>query len=73
MDSIGGIGMARSLRPVVVVLAALLVIEFPGSASGSVRRTAARTAPGSLDGGALVASIDDRITAVPTAPLGRLG
>jgi hypothetical protein len=55
----------------VVLLAALLVIEFPGSASGSVHRATARTALGSLDGGAHVASVGRGPTATPTAPLGR--
>ena len=47
----------------VVLLAALLVVEFPGSASGSVQRATAQATPGSLASGPTVA---------PTAPLGRL-
>ena len=59
----------------VMVLAALLVIEFPGSASGSVHRTAARTALAS-DGGEsaarLAASLAASPTPGPTAALGQL-
>jgi hypothetical protein len=47
----------------VMLLAALLVIEFPGSASGNVQRATAQATPGSLTSGG---------TAGPTAPLGRL-
>jgi hypothetical protein len=56
----------------VVLLAALLVIEFPGSASGSVHRATARTALASIGGGPLVAIIASGPTAAPAAPLGRL-
>jgi hypothetical protein len=46
----------------VVLLAGLLVIEFPGSASGSVQRATAQTAVGSLGSGTVAAA---------TAPPGR--
>ncbi len=39
----------------VMVLAALLVIEFPGSASGSVHRATARTTVGSFASGPVAA------------------
>jgi hypothetical protein len=52
----------------VMLLAALLVIEFPGSASGSAHRTTARTALGSRGDGTLVANR----AGARTAPVGRL-
>ena len=39
----------------VVLLAALLVIEFPGSASGSVQRATAQTAPARVSSGPVTA------------------
>ena len=54
----------------VMVLAAVLVIEFPGSASGSAHRTAARAALGSDGRGSaarLAASLGASPTARPTA------
>jgi hypothetical protein len=51
----------------VMLLAALLVIEFPGSASGRGHRTTARTALGSHGGGELAANR----ASGPIAPLGR--
>ena len=51
----------------VIVLAALLVIEFPGSASGRGHRTTAPTALRSDVAGALVANRAGGLT----APLGR--
>jgi hypothetical protein len=55
----------------VMLLAAVLVIEFPGSASGSVHRAAARTALAS-DGGNPLASLAARPIAGTTAAPGRL-
>jgi hypothetical protein len=55
----------------VMVLAGLLVIEFPGSASGSERRAnaqAARTAHAAHSTQATASNLGSR----PTAPLGRL-
>jgi hypothetical protein len=40
----------------VMLLAALLVIEFPGSASGSVQRATAQTAPAKIGSGPAAAS-----------------
>ncbi|MFZ0387330.1 MAG: hypothetical protein WAL22_16835 [Solirubrobacteraceae bacterium] len=40
----------------VMLLAALLVIEFPGSASGSVQRANAQTAPAKIGSGPAAAS-----------------
>ena len=51
----------------VMLLAALLVIEFPGSASGRVHRSTAPTARGGHGGGELVANHASR----PAAPFGR--
>jgi hypothetical protein len=44
----------------VVVLAALLVIEFPGSASGSVQRATPPNAVASISSGPLAAPVADR-------------
>jgi hypothetical protein len=49
----------------VIVLAALLVIEFPGSASGRGHRTSARTGLLSDGGGRLVANRAGGLTAPP--------
>ena len=49
----------------VVLLAAMLVIEFPGSASGSMKRATAQTAGTALTRGGPAAA--------PTAARGRLG
>jgi hypothetical protein len=55
----------------VVVLAALLMIEFPGSASGSAQRATAQMA--SIAGGPAAAPIVPRpIAASPIAARGRL-
>jgi hypothetical protein len=56
----------------VMLLAALLVIEFPGSASGSVQRATAPTAQTAPTTRALTPSRDARAVAASTATCGRL-